>query len=177
MRVRIISGMYGSRLIEAPEGNITHPMSERMRGAMFNSLGDITGKTVLDGFAGSGAIGLEALSRGAASALMIEQDRKVVDIIRGNIESLRVSDAKVIRANIFGWTDKSDQRFDIIVLDPPYDRVDPKKAVDKLKSHLTTTGIMILSHSGKAEPPRVDGVVVVETRSHAGGTLTFYQSH
>ena len=76
MRLRIIAGNLGGRFIDSPDTATTHPMSERMRGALFNILGDITGKVVLDPFAGSGALGLEALSRGAASALFLERDAK-----------------------------------------------------------------------------------------------------
>ena len=76
MRIRIIAGRYGGRFIQAPPGNTTHPMGERVRSAMFNSLGEIVeGARVLDAFAGSGAVGLEALSRGAASVTFVERDR------------------------------------------------------------------------------------------------------
>lgn len=176
MRLRIISGKYGSRLIEAPAKASVHPMSDRMRTALFNSLGDVEGKTFLDAFAGSGAVGLEAISRGAAQVVAIEQDRHVSELIKQNAKNLAVDNHKTIRANLFGWAEKSDTKFDVIVADPPYETIDPKKVVDKLKNHLTASGIMILSHSGRAEPPNVDGVVVVGTRSYANGALTFYQS-
>jgi len=175
-RIRIIAGQFGSRLIDTPAKASIHPMSERMRGALFNSLGDISGKSLLDAFAGSGAVGLEAVSRGARVVTLIEQDRQANAIIRQNINLLKIKSAKLIQANVFGWAERNGEKFDIIVADPPYERVDAKKVVDKLKNHLNTNGIMILSHTGRAEPPIVDGVVVVETRSYANGTLTFYRS-
>ncbi len=177
MRLRIISGTYGSRFIEAPKKSSVHPMSERMRGALFNSLGDLSGKVVLDAFAGSGAVGLEAASRGAKAVTCIEQDRVVMQTLLKNIETLRAgSTVHAVQANVFGWVDRSDDIFDIVIADPPYERVDVHKVVEKLKKHVNTSGFMILSHSGRAEPPGVDGVVVVETRSYADGTLTVYQS-
>jgi len=177
-RLRIIAGKYGSRFIEAPKKESVHPMSERMRGALFNMLGDLEGKAVLDAFAGSGAVGLEAASRGAQTVTCIEQDRVVMQTLLQNVELLRADGVvQTIQANVFGWVDTSDDIFDIVIADPPYERVDPIKVVEKLIKHVNTSGFMILSHSGRAEPPRVDGVVVVETRSYADGTLTFYQSH
>lgn len=177
MNLRIISGQLGRRQIKSPNKASVHPMSERMRQALFNSLGDLQGKVVLDAFAGSGSIGLEAVSRGAQHVTLIEKDRVVVNTLLENVEDLKVgAKAHIVRANVFGWTDKSDEKFDIIIADPPYDSVDPKKAVDKLKNHLNSSGIMVLSHSGSVEHPRVDGVVVVGTRSYANGTLTFYRS-
>jgi len=94
-----------------------------------------------------------------------------------NVDMLRIGDnLHAIQANVFGWADRSDDVFDIIIADPPYERVDAKKVVEKLKNHINASGIMILSHTGRAEPPGVDGVVVVETRSYADGSLTFYRS-
>ena len=177
MNLRIISGELGRRQIKSPNNAYVHPMSERMRQALFNSLGDLHGKVVLDAFAGSGAVGIEAISRGDQYVTLIEKDRVVVNTLIENVEDLKVgAKAHVVRANVFGWTDKSDEKFDIIIADPPYDLVDSNKTVDKLKNHLNSSGIMVLSHSGSVEHPRVDGVVVVGTRSYANGKLTFYRS-
>ena len=86
MRVRIISGEFGGRFIKTPPGSTTHPMGERVRSAMFNSLGEsIRDARVLDAFAGSGAVGLEALSRGAESAVFVERDRVAQRVIAENI--------------------------------------------------------------------------------------------
>lgn len=177
MNLRIISGEFGRRQIKSPNRSSVHPMSERMRQALFNSLGDLHGKVILDAFAGSGAVGLEAVSRGAQHVTLIEKDRVVVNTLQENIDILKVDNrAHVVRANVFGWAKKSADKFDIIIADPPYDEVDVNKTVDKLKNHLNSSGIMVLSHSGSVEHPRVDGVVVVGTRSYANGTLTFYRS-
>ena len=76
--MRIISGKYKNRELKSPKSSATHPMSERARLSIFNMLGDISGKTVLDLFAGTGSLGLEALSRGAASATFVEKDYKAL---------------------------------------------------------------------------------------------------
>jgi 16S rRNA (guanine966-N2)-methyltransferase len=75
MRLRVIAGELGGRFFDSPDSDATHPMSERMRGSLFNILGDIKGKTILDAFAGSGALSFEAVSRGAVHALTLEKDK------------------------------------------------------------------------------------------------------
>ena len=108
MNIRVISGRYGSRKLDAPDGATTHPMSERIRNALFNSLGaDIVGTTVLDAFAGSGAVGIEALSRGAAYATFIERDRIAHKIIAKNLETLGIDDAKLIHTTVASWDQTS----------------------------------------------------------------------
>ena len=109
-------------------------MSERMRGALFNALGELSGKTVLDAFAGSGAVGFEAISRGSKQVTFIEKDRTVINILKENISDLAVEQkTHVIQANVFGWVDTSQEQFDVVLIDPPYDSMDPQKAVEKLK--------------------------------------------
>src|SRR5690606_6064291 len=105
--------------------NNTHPMSEKIRGAVFNMLGDISGLTVLDAFAGSGALSFEAISRGAKSAVMIELDKKAVSTIHENIQILGLEDsASVVNRNIKGWSSNNQSlKYDIVICDPPYDAV------------------------------------------------------
>ena len=93
MRVRIIAGEFGGRFIQVPPGSTTHPMGERVRLAMFNSLGEtVRGVRVLDAFAGSGAIGLECLSRGAELAVFVERNRVAQRVIVENISNLGVDE-------------------------------------------------------------------------------------
>jgi 16S rRNA G966 N2-methylase RsmD len=106
MKLRIIAGEFGGRIIEAPSGFTTHPMGERIRNALFNMLGDLSGKTVLDPYAGSGAIAIEAVSRGAASAVTIEKDRKAQEVIAANIANLHLENrVQLIRANCRAWSE------------------------------------------------------------------------
>lgn len=176
MRVRLISGTLGGRFIEAPDTSRTHPMSERIRGALFNMLGDVGGQYVLDAFAGTGALGFEALSRGAREATFIERDRIAQKIITENIESLQVEpQAKLIKSTIAAWDETAqDQMFDLIFADPPYNDVQ-FSTVSRLFTHLNPNGLMVLSHPGRESAPTVNGVVVVDKRNYGDAALAFYR--
>src|SRR3989344_2484990 len=125
--MRIIAGKLGGRQFNFSDNCRAHPMSEKARGGLFNALGDISGLTLLDAFAGSGAISFEAVSRGAESVLTIELDKKAHATIQANIKQLFKRDTtfiKAIRANVSTWSDNNhDQQFDIVVCDPPYDDI------------------------------------------------------
>lgn len=176
MRVKIIAGKYGGRYLEAPDTSKTHPMSERVRGSLFNQLGDIAGLRVLDAFAGTGVVGLEALSRDADSVVLIERDRIAQKVITSNIDLLGVGqDAKLIRSSVAGWDETApDERFDLIFADPPYHDLQ-LSTVSRLVRHLNPKGLMILSHPGRESAPTVNGVVVVDKRSYGDAALAFYR--
>lgn len=177
MNVRIVSGKFGGRKIEAPDTARTHPMSERARGALFNSLASfVDGAEVLDAFAGTGALGLEALSRGARHATFIERDRIAQKVLAANITTLNCDDdATLIRTTVANWIETSGQpQFDLIFADPPYH--DPQfSTAQKLLGLLKPNGLMILSHPGRGEVPTKTGVVVVDNRSYGNAHLTFYR--
>lgn len=177
MNIRIISGRFGGRKLTAPNNNRTHPMSERARNALFNSLaGQLDGATVLDAFAGTGAIGLEALSRGAESVTFVEKDRVAKRVLQDNIKTLAVEEnTKVIPTTVSNWLASADQEeFDLIFVDPPYH--DPQfSTVEKLLGMLKPKGLMLLSHSDRSEVPTKPGVVVVDNRSYGNAHLTFYR--
>jgi 16S rRNA (guanine966-N2)-methyltransferase len=177
MNIRIISGIYGGRKIEAPDNSRTHPMGERIRNALFNSIGsEIEGAEVLDAFAGTGSVGLEALSRGAKRATFVEKDRVASKILAKNITSLGAEErATIIRTSVSNWLDTSEPGiFDLIFADPPYH--DPQfSTVAQLFGLLKPNGLMILSHPGRSEAPTKTGVVVVDNRSYGNADLTFYR--
>jgi 16S rRNA (guanine966-N2)-methyltransferase len=119
--MRVVAGELRGRRLEAPKGTATRPTSDRVREATFNaltSLGAVDGATVLDGFAGSGALGIEAISRGAAHCLFVERDRVALAALRANIEACRLeSDRATVHAgDLAGVTG----RWDLALLDPPY---------------------------------------------------------
>lgn len=176
MSLRLISGEYGGRIIETPPSNKTHPMGDRIRGSLFNILGDLSGKIVLDAFAGSGSLGLEALSRGAAHATFVERDRIAAKVIAKNIEHLGVSDrAKLIKTSLSAWDDTTDDNtYDLIFADPPYHDLQ-LSTVNRLAKHLTPNGLMVLSYPGRESTPTVNGVVVVDKRSYGDAALAFYR--
>ena len=178
VRVRLISGKYGGRSIDAPDTSRTHPMSERIRNAMFNSIGDDVRDTrVLDAFAGSGSVGFEALSRGAQSVVFLERDRVAQKVIQANCRVLRCEgDARLIRAPVAAWLENNrDAQFDLIFADPPYHDVQ-LSTVSRLFQHLKPGGTMVLSHPGKGEVPSgAKGIVVVDNRSYGNANLTYFR--
>ncbi len=179
MIIRIISGRFGGRKIDAPDRRSTHAMSERVRNAMFNSLGDeVRGAIVLDAFAGSGSLGIEALSRGASHATFVEKDRIAASIISKNIELLRAAhQAKVVKSGVASWQLRTQgAEFDLIFVDPPYHDMQ-FSTVKKLFRLLKVGGTMILSHPGKGEVPiqNENGIVVVDNRSYGTLHLTYFQ--
>lgn len=124
--MRIIAGRLGGRVFLSPRGHRTHPMSDKGRGALFNALGDIEGLSVLDAFAGTGALGFEAISRGAAQVTAIERDLGAQKAIAANIDSLGLTaEIKLVKANAAGWLKTSDATFDLVLLDPPFDDLQP----------------------------------------------------
>ena len=176
MKLRLVSGEFGGRSVSAPPGETTHPMGERVRGSLFNILGDISGLTVLDAFAGSGALGLEALSRGAQHVTFVERDKVAQKVIVENITTLGVGyRVKVIRSSVAAWDNTaSPQQFDLILADPPYHDIQ-LFTVSRLVKYLQPNGLMVLSYPGRESAPTVNGVVVVDNRSYGDAALAFYR--
>lgn len=176
MHMRVIAGTLGGRRFIAPDTRATHPMGERIRGSLFNILGDITGKTVLDPFAGSGALSFEALSRGAAHATLCETDRRAQKIIAKNIDLLGLQHhTKLIQANCRMWSKQNPHAtFDLVLADPPYHNMQ-LSTITLLIRHLNNNGLMVLSYIGRGSAPAVNGVVVVDNRSYGDAALAFYQ--
>ena len=174
--MRIISGWLGGRNFASPRGHRTHPMSDKMRGAVFGALGDIKGLTVLDVFAGSGGLSLEAISRGAKNATAIEVDKGAHATIQQNAENLGISDrVKAIRAFFSAWSARNQTKlFDIVLADPPYDNI-PFRDLKFLPRHLDHRGTLVLSWPGDERPEKFDGLAVVKTKSYGDSQLVFYQ--
>jgi 16S rRNA (guanine966-N2)-methyltransferase len=122
--VRVIAGRFGGRRLAAPAGRSTRPTSDRVREALFSLLGDVEDARVLDLFAGSGALGIEALSRGAASATFVDSAPAAVRSVRVNVDALGLGDGVQIRrqdARAFLRTaQKANHEYDLVFLDPPY---------------------------------------------------------
>jgi 16S rRNA (guanine966-N2)-methyltransferase len=144
--MRVIGGDLGGRNFEAVPGHRTHPMSEKIRGALFNSLGDINGLSVLDAYAGTGALSIEAISRGAKSAVAIELDQNANRTIHENVELLGLVDKiSPVRAAVKSWSRRhQNEQFDIVLLDPPYNNFDPKDLLN-LRKHVKKGGLIVLS--------------------------------
>jgi len=177
VNIRIIAGVYGKRKIAAPDGSQTHPMGERIRNALFNIIGsEVVNAYVLDAFAGTGSVGLEAISRGAAFATFVEKDKVAQKIIDENITTLNAHEqTKVIKTSVASWASTYDgPLFDIIFADPPYQDVQ-FSTVESLMGLLKPGALMVLSHPGRSECPTRPGVVVVDNRGYSNATLTFFR--
>ncbi len=177
MNVRIIAGKYGGRAIDAPRRSSTHAMGERIRNAMFNTIGDeIVHARVLDAFAGSGSLGLEALSRGANYVTFIEKDRIAAKIISANCSLLGTDDeSEVIKTTVNNWLETANpELYDVIFVDPPY-HDEQFSTVKKLFSLLKPNGLMVLSHVGIREVPVQNEIVVVDNRSYGNAHLTYFR--
>lgn len=174
--MRVIAGFLGGQNFEAPHGHRTHPMSEKVRGAIFGALGDITGLSVLDAFSGSGALAIEAISRGADHAVAIEVDKGAHTVIQKNIDKLGVSDQiKAVRAYANAWSTRHQaQLFDLILLDPPYDNI-PFRDLNAMPRHLKENGILVLSWPGKNDWFPFKDLELIQSKDYGDATLHFYK--
>jgi 16S rRNA (guanine966-N2)-methyltransferase len=154
-------------------------MSEKMRGALFNTLGDIEGLTVLDPFGGTGAISFEAVSRGAAGAVVIEHDKRAHTVIYKNILILELEDkVKAIRANSSGWSDNNQQmRFDLLLMDPPYDNLQLPLVQKLINRHVKKGGVIAMSSPGRIQPPAYAAVTPLAVKKYGDGQLAFYRKN
>jgi 16S rRNA (guanine966-N2)-methyltransferase len=118
--LRVVAGEFKGRRLAAPRGARTRPTADRVREALFSMLGDVTGARVLDLYAGSGALGIEAISRGAASAVFVERDPQAVAVIERNLAALGV-EADVVRQDVLRFLARADGPFELVFCDPPYD--------------------------------------------------------
>jgi len=123
--MRIVAGSLGGRRIAVPKGEGTRPTSDRVREALFAMLGPLDGERVLDLFAGSGALAFEALSRGAATAVLVERDRRAAEVIRANARALGLGDEQVAlrqlpAAAAVRTARERGEAYDLVFLDPPY---------------------------------------------------------
>lgn len=174
--MRVIAGSLGGRTFDAPRGHRTHPMSEKMRGAIFGALGDIKGLTALDAFTGSGALVIEAVSRGAQSAIGIELDKGAHATAKENVAKLAIQDrATIIKAAVKAWSTRhQSELFDLIFVDPPYNDI-PYKDVESLPRHLKESGILVLSWPPKVRLPLFDILEIVQVKEYGDSQLVFYR--
>lgn len=173
--MRIIAGSLGGRLFDSPRTQRTHPMSDRARGGLFNTLGDITGLTVLDTFSGTGALSFEAISRGAASATAIELDKDAFKTIAANIRLLDL-DEKVtaIRRQVGSWASSHQLRYDLVMADPPYNDL-RRDLLLKIARLTKPSGIFVLSWPGREPAPKFQGFTVTYQKSYGDIQLVYYE--
>jgi 16S rRNA (guanine(966)-N(2))-methyltransferase RsmD len=177
--MRITTGRYKGRQMKMPAG--IRPTQDKVRKALFDILGDIQGLSFLELFAGSAAVGLEALSRGAGEVVFVEKDRECVRAIEENLAVIRLSGYPVIRLDAdraIKELDKDGKKFDVIFLDPPYHQEMAKKTLQTLSSYdiLSRTGLIIVQHFKKDNLPESLGDLALFRQSRYGDTiLSFYR--
>lgn len=174
--MRIVAGNLGGRNFDSPKGHRTHPMSEKARGGLFSALGDISGLTVLDTFAGSGAVSFEAISRGAKHVTSIDIDTNAINVIKNSAKELNITDKiKIIKANVSGWSNNNpDKKFDIIICDPPFDQI-KITLLQKLTMHLNKKGIFVVNIPGSLEPFDLKTLEIVKNKKYGDTQLVFYR--
>ncbi len=165
--VRIVAGARRSRRLRVPPGRAVRPTSEMVREAIFDSLGPIVGLSVLDLFAGSGAMGLEALSRGAERCLFVEEDRKVAEVLRANIRDLDYEHAsRVVVADYRAALQdlvQAGERFDLLFVDPPYRMLpDAEVTLEPLAPSLLQDCGVVVIESEKTSHPTLGDVPVFD---------------
>jgi 16S rRNA (guanine966-N2)-methyltransferase len=174
--VRIVAGRLGGRRIGAPPGKATRPTSDRVREALFSALGEVEGARVLDLFAGSGALGIEAISRGAASAVFVERDRRTASVLKENLHALELAPPEAVVRPIDGLRALRDARdaretYDLVLLDPPY------RHAAELGRNLTealppalAAGARVVTESDRRDPLQLPGLPISFERRY-GDTL------
>ena len=177
--MRIIAGSARGRRIEAPAGRETRPTLDRVRENLFNILqAEIPGARVLDLFAGSGALSLEALSRGAESAVLGDRDREALRIEKKNLEALGFRDRARVMPGDWRRTvetlRKEGARFDLIFLDPPYAVRDLRDIMEALKDLMAEHARIVLEHEAKAEIRAAEGFVRTDVRRWGFCGVSFY---
>jgi 16S rRNA (guanine966-N2)-methyltransferase len=160
--LRVVAGQFKGRRLQAPRGTRTRPTADRVREALFSMLGDVSGARVLDLYAGSGALGIEALSRGAASAVFVERDPQAVAAIERNLAAVGV-EALVVREDAMRYLARADGPFELVFCDPPYDSASRLAAplAERLPV-LTAEDARIVTESDKRNPLELPFPLLVE---------------
>ena len=191
MNIRLISGIFKNHKITAPNSRQTHPMSERARNAIFNTIqAEIPNAEVLDAFAGTGSLGLEAISRGAKKVVFIEKNRLAQKILAENLKIIEknenAGEAKIIRSSISGWIGSSQSQFeigemleipafDIIFADPPY--YDPQfPSIERLSKRLRSGGILVLSQPKEIENFKAENLILTSEKLYSGAKILFFRA-
>jgi 16S rRNA (guanine(966)-N(2))-methyltransferase RsmD len=169
--VRIIAGSHRGQRIAAPKGRDTRPTSDRVRENAFNLIGPVDGARVLDLYAGSGAMGLEALSRGAERVTFVEREKDACRAINANLDKLGLH-ATVLCQDAARAAAQERGTFDLILCDPPYDVDASRLPFARL---LAKDGLLVYESSGRNEPPEVPGLAQRTSRKYGSARLTLFE--
>ena len=175
--MRVIAGRFKGRRLNAPTWEGLRPTSDKLRETLFNILAPrVEGARVVDGYAGTGAIGIEALSRGAAHVTFIESHRRAAALIEENLRACGVEQGYTIQcADVVAALDAPASAFDLILLDPPYDTENVSAALDAAARHLAGDGLIVLERATRREPEESEAVIRVRDVKSGDSTLTFFE--
>jgi 16S rRNA (guanine966-N2)-methyltransferase len=179
--MRVLSGALKGRPFNQPKSSSVRPISEKVRAAIFDVVGDPTGFAVLDTYAGSGAAGFEAVSRGAVLVDAIEGNAKTARIIAQNAKALGLDWGYMLHVmTVETWLASPAQqdnkpRYGLIIADPPYARLEPD-IMERLTDYLTPGGVLVVSHSSRTPQPMLESVELVQHKVYGDTALSFYKS-
>jgi 16S rRNA (guanine966-N2)-methyltransferase len=184
--VRVVAGSLRGRTLRAPKGDTTRPTSDRVRESLFAILGDLDGLRVLDLYAGSGALAIEAISRGAASATCVESNRAAIAAITENVEVLGLRDRVSIVTRRLGDAKRvlgERGPFDLVLVDPPYADVTSGALERELRGILgqetkivAAGALLVLEHAARDAPPSLAPLTLESTRRWGDTAATFYRA-
>jgi 16S rRNA (guanine966-N2)-methyltransferase len=174
--MRVVAGDLGGRRLLAPRGHRVRPTSDRVREAIFSALGDVSGAAVADLYCGTGALAIEALSRGAGRAALVDRDTRAA---LGNVRNLGLDErARLVRADVVRWirtaADEGD-RYDLVFLDPPYRlaaRLGPD--IDKHLPRLLAKGGRVIVESSASRPLALESLPRLRERRYGGTLVVFH---
>lgn len=175
--MRIVGGTFGGRVLRAPHGATTRPTSEKVREAIFNILPSVEGAHVLDLFAGSGALGIEALSRGAAHVTFVDQGKPQLGVIRGNLRGLGIEGRATVIAGdaVLAAARVPSTPWRLVTIDPPYASDLAVRAATAL-ADLAEDCVVVIEHDRRNVPPDSVGSLVRTDQRRYGDTLvSFYR--
>ena len=176
--VRVTAGSARGRTLRIPRRSVTRPTSTKLREAIFASLGGFWFETVADLFAGSGILGIEALSRGASFATFVESNRAAASIIRSNLEKSGFAHrSEVVARPVEAFLRSGDSVFDLVLADPPYEYADLDRLVACVSARLASEGgVLVLEHASRRPPPpaAAKGLALSKTRMHGDSAFSVY---
>jgi 16S rRNA (guanine(966)-N(2))-methyltransferase RsmD len=176
--MRIIAGIHRGRRLEAPDWAGLRPTSDRLRETLFNVLAPhIAGARFLDAYAGTGAVGIEALSRGASHVTFVEQDRRAQALIQANLDRCGVTDRyAIIRAGFKSAAKALDGVFDVLFLDPPYGAAELAQALETAAPLVTGEAFLVLEHGKRdAAPEEIQGLTRTRKLVQGDSVLSFFR--
>ena len=175
--MRVIAGRFKGRRLKTPTWEGLRPTSDKLRETLFNILAPrIEGARVFDGFAGTGAVGIEALSRGAAHVTFVEKDRRAVALIQANLAACGVEAVyNVEQDEIVAALRRAGAAFDLILLDPPYELHPISPTLEAAAARLSAEGLLVLERATRREPDVPATLIRVRDVKSGDSTLTFFE--